>query len=145
MLQQARIAARNRRDARREAHCIQGQGDIALARSQHDEARTRYEEALPLYAKLGAVRGRANCIKGLGDIALSRSQHEARQLFEQSRSLYASIPDPYSIGMTHQRLARLAPEATERRHHITAARQAWESINRPDLLQALHDEFGDTQ
>ncbi|HLM47775.1 MAG TPA: tetratricopeptide repeat protein [Myxococcaceae bacterium] len=146
VLQQARSAARNSGDAKRESNCLECLGDLTLARSQHDEARRRYEEALPLYVQVGDVLGRANCIQGLGDIALAHSQPEqARQLFERSLSLYMSISDPYSIGMTHRRLARLASDATERRHHITAARQAWESINRPDLVQGLHDEFDDAQ
>jgi tetratricopeptide (TPR) repeat protein len=144
VLQHARDAARSRGDAAREAKCVESLGDIALGRSQHEEARRRYEEALPLYEQVGAVLGRANCIRSLGDIALARSQHEeARQLFEQSLALYMRIPDPSSIGQTHRRLARIAPNDEARRHHITAARQAWESIDRPDLVQQLHGEFGD--
>jgi len=39
------------------------------------------------------------------------------------------------------RLARIA-EGDERVHHIAAARAAWVSIDRPDLLAALAAEFG---
>ncbi|HEX8434616.1 tetratricopeptide repeat protein, partial [Archangium sp.] len=126
------------------ANCIQSLGDIAFARSQYEEAQQRYEEALLLYEKIGHVLGRANCIRSLGDIDFARSQHEeGRRLYEQSLSLYMHIPEPYSIGQTHRQLARVAPNAEECRRHITAAQQAWESIDRPDLVQQLHDEFGD--
>ena len=142
-LQQAREAAKRRDDARREASCIKSLGNIALARSEHTEARSRFEEALPLYERVGALLGKANCIQSLGDIALRRSEHtEARSRFEEALSLYQRIPEPYSIGMTHKRLARLASDDEARRHHVSAAREAWQLLNRPDLLQQLDKEFG---
>ena len=49
-------------DALGEAHCICSVGDIAFERSEHDTARARYEEALPLDRRVGEVLGGANCI-----------------------------------------------------------------------------------
>jgi hypothetical protein len=54
--------------------------------------------------------------------------------------LYARIPEPFSIGWTRFRLVELAGGA-ERAAHIAAARDAWPSIDRPDLV-ALLDPFG---
>ncbi len=125
-----------------EADSIQSLGNAALARSDHDQARKCYDEALALYRRIGDMHGEANCMKGLGDIALCSSEHEeARRRFDEALQLYSRIPEPYSMGMTSRRLARLSADRTERNRHAAAARTAWTSIGRSDLLAALDDEF----
>ncbi len=141
--EEALALCRKVRNVLGEANCVKRLGDIAFERSDHDAARLRYEEALPLYRKVGGVLGEANCIRSLGDMALARSDHDAaRARYEESLRLYERIQEPLSVGYAHQSLARLAKTEADRSHHVAAARQAWQSIKRDDLIRRLDAEFG---
>jgi tetratricopeptide (TPR) repeat protein len=126
------------------ANCIKSLGGIALDYSRYEEARQSFEQALLLYRGIGEILGEANCTFSLGEVALASSRYEeARQSFEQALFLYRRIPELYSIGWTYQKLAKIALSSEERRLYVAAAREAWLSINRPDLVAALQAEFGD--
>jgi hypothetical protein len=126
-----------------EANCIKSLGDIALERSHNDIAGSAYERSLPLYRRIGDVLGEANCIKGFGDIALARSDRAAaRAAYDQALPLYQAVREPYSIGWTSVRLARLVPSPNDRRRHWDTACRAWASIGRNDLIESLRTEFG---
>ena len=87
-------ACRAADDAAGEAACHYWHARISFARSDHEGARARYEEALPLYRRVGDVLGEANCIRSLGDIALDRSDHEgARARYEEALPLYRRVGD----------------------------------------------------
>ena len=45
------------------------------------------------------------------------------------------------MGDMHRSLARLAPNQADRERHIAAAREAYRSIQRDDLIQSLNEEF----
>jgi hypothetical protein len=126
------------------AQCSESLGDIAVAHSEHDTARKRCEEALPLYRKVGDVLGEANCIQSVGDIARTAGNAgEAESRYRESLALYARIPEPFSIGQTHRQLARLATgDPGARKAHVDAAREAWRRIQRDDLVAELDAELG---
>ncbi|MBS0535538.1 MAG: tetratricopeptide repeat protein [Proteobacteria bacterium] len=122
-----------------EANCIRRLGDMAFVRSDEDAARRAYEEALPLYRKVGSILGEANCIRGLGNIAQKYSDHEtARQHYTLALGLYERIPEPHSIGWTY--FARATASQTDQQDNdLAAARQAWLSIGRSDLVEKYID------
>jgi tetratricopeptide (TPR) repeat protein len=75
-----------------QAACLYCNGLVAFSRSDHEGARARYEQALPLYRQVGDVLGEANCVKGLGDIALRRSDHKGAQArYEPALPLYRQV------------------------------------------------------
>lgn len=130
------------RDVTGEAGCLFSLGTISLRRSDHATARQRFEQVLPLFRQGGDVLREANCIKGLGDIALRRSDHDAaRQRYEEALDLYERIPEPYSIGEAHYKLAQVIQEETEKEGHVQAARSAWTSIGFDHELKRLDVEF----
>jgi tetratricopeptide (TPR) repeat protein len=125
-----------------EALCIQGLGDIAQDRKELDTARARYEQALPMHQQIGDVLGEANCIQGLGDVAREQCDNdEARTLYDQALALYQAVRDPHSAGWTLVGLARLDSAGGERARHWQAAREAWASIGRDDLIESVRAEF----
>ena len=80
--------------------------------------------------------GEANCIMSLGDIDKAKNDFaQACGRWRQALGLFVRIPEPYSIGAIHLRLARCAATPEEAAEHREAARQAWESIDRPDLIE----------
>ena len=100
------------------------------------ETGKAYEDALPRYRKVGDIQGEANCIQSLGDILESEGEvARACGRWREALALYARIPEPFSIGFAHIRLADHAATPAEKAEHRQAARKAWESIGRPDLIE----------
>jgi hypothetical protein len=111
LLEQAAVFARDQDNFQALADCTLVLGFVASVRSDHDAARARYEEALPLFRRISAVLGEANCIQSLGDIALRRSDHDAARAVRGSAA--ALPPD-----QRRARRGELHPEPG--RHRVAA-------------------------
>jgi predicted negative regulator of RcsB-dependent stress response len=117
-------------------------GDIAFVRSDHAAARQQFEEALPIYREVGSRQGEANCIQGLGDVALAGGDaEEARANFQSALALYGSIPEPWSMGWTLCRLARLEADSVRRRELLASAVECWRGVGYDNLVDDLRIEF----
>jgi tetratricopeptide (TPR) repeat protein len=125
-----------------ETQCIFGLGRLAAYSGDLEAARRRYDDALTLFRRVGNVLGEANCFRARGQVAAMQGETgHAREEYSHALLLYAKIPDPIAIGMTHRGLARISSTEDEREKHIAAAREAWSSIGRQNLVAELDQEF----
>jgi tetratricopeptide (TPR) repeat protein len=116
---------------------------IALAQSDYAISKARYEKALALLRQAGHKHNEGECLLSLGDLALAVSDPLAAQsYFDTALNLFKQIEQVEWIGHASRRLARLAVDEQERQLLVKAAREAWESIDRPDLVADLTQEFG---
>jgi tetratricopeptide (TPR) repeat protein len=129
-------------DARGEANCLRGYGDVALRQLDHGAASDAYFESLRLFRQIGDLLGEASCVLGMGDVALARGDHNvARDQFFVALGLYQRARQATRIAVVHERLARMSNDA-ERDRHVLAARSAWTSMDLPDMVARLDQEFG---
>ena len=130
-------------DADREAADRCALGWLALQQANHDLAQSHFAAALQIFQNTNDICGAADSRRGLGEVARQQGNlTEAQQQFTAVLAIVERIPNPHEIGLCHQGLARIASHPDDRRSHATAARTAWLSINRPDLVQQLDKEFG---
>jgi len=117
--------ARELGDTYRTANCIRCLGDLALWRSEHEQAEQRYADAQSIFQRLGDMQGQANCILGLGEIAYRYSDHDkAREhyraailLFQQTGDMLGAANGIKGLG----NIARACSEHGRARNYIKAA------------------------
>lgn len=118
---------------------------LALMHTNWEEAAAGFSGALAIMQQVGDVGGQANCYIGLGDVALQNGTLDtARASFEVALQLFQRVSDQEAIGDAHCRLARLgrvAGDPAEEERHLRAARAAWTSLGRTDLLAEIEREF----
>ena len=117
-------------------------GDIALARSDHGARARPTRRRCRSTARSATRSARPVAFKGLGDIEEAKARRSERAGYERAGLRHEGrIPEPYSIGGAHRRLARVAAtpaEATARNARRRGG--AWASIGRADLIAKFLDE-----
>ena len=131
-LERAAMVAQTQGAVHLTAQCLFHLGAVALARSDHDAARTHYEAARPLFQRVGDLWGEATCILGLGEIALRRSDHDAaRTHYEAARPLYQRVGDPLGEASCVRGLGDIAVQRFDHdtaHMHYEAARPLFKSV-----------------
>ena len=141
--EEARLIYRKSGDVLGEANCIQGFGNLSLILNDFESAKKAFGQAINMYINVGDIEGEAECLRGFGDIEVQLGDiPDAKLSYEKSFALLTRIQNPLYIGEIHQRLARIADSEEQKQLHVTAAREAWNSIGFDHLAAELDAEFG---
>jgi tetratricopeptide (TPR) repeat protein len=112
-------------------------GQLAFIQSDNDQARTLYNQAIPLYQHVGSVLGEANCLLNLGQLALRESDNDqARTHYNQALSLYQRIQDRQSMAITHAWLTHIT-DAEQHAKHVLHMDRLTAELNLPGFRETL--------
>lgn len=125
-----------------EAFCIFALGRILAQTGSYEEARARCNEALAIFLVVGDVLHIGTVYAVLAEICSAEGDLEgAIRNWQQALAQFARLGDLQFVGDIHYRLALFVTDPAQRAHHLVAARAAWISIGRDDLVaQYLDDE-----
>jgi hypothetical protein len=120
------------------AKCLLGLGQIEQVLGRPG-AEVRLRQAFSLFDAVHFLEGRGRALLELAELA--ESAEAKRELLLDALDSHTRFGNPRWIGEAHRRLARIS-EGEEQQQHVAAAREAWTSIKRPDLVAELDAEFG---
>jgi tetratricopeptide (TPR) repeat protein len=137
----ARAVERLRHNApsRMATTCILHLGQIARSRSDHETALARYEEALALYRRIGAVLGEAESMVRYGQVRRSVGD-SGRGISEINAGfvLYFRVAGPKdraAPGWLALQDALICTNAADAQKYRELARTSWMAIGRLDLVR----------
>lgn len=120
-----------------EAMCLLGKGQVARALGRPD-ADALLRQSLAAFEAIERWEGRGKALLELA--ALAENGEAERAMLDEALDCHRRFGNPRWIGEAHCQLARIS-EGAEQDRHVAAAREGWSSIDRPDLVAALDDEF----
>jgi hypothetical protein len=123
------------------SHVLRQLGDIALARGDHELARTRYADSLARAQEAGAPGRIAGALEALVGLAVAQgSPRRALRLAGAAEALRESIRQPLPLAEQAALMRTLAPA----RQALTAEQQAteWAKGKAMTLEQAITDAVG---
>jgi tetratricopeptide (TPR) repeat protein len=140
-----RALAADERPTPARAKALLAASQFATLRGDPETGRTRAEEALALYRKLGDDRGTANAKWGLGYALAEQGQWaRARELLEQSVAGFEGLGDTTAVVWTTRTLAWICLELGERERgrklheeNVERARAAGNARAEATILGAL--------
>jgi len=126
------------------ANCIKSLGDVHRDLSELPEARTRYEEALPIYRAIGDKLGEANTLSSimLLDLTRSRNVDEAEKRLEKLVALRRLAHHRYGEGADYGNYAlKLFEIGDKQRAKLNAekAREIFLQIGLPKIVEMMED------
>lgn len=120
------------------ANALIGLAEVEYRSGDAGAAFAQFEKTLEIYRATGSPLGQGNCLMRMAEIVAARGEKErALLLTQQALACFEALGEPYSIGRAHRALAIFVTDATLRRQHLAAAREAWSRIGRNDLIAGL--------
>lgn len=137
-------------DSQLKANCLHALGTVHNVLSEIPQARTRYQEALPICRAIGDRTGEANCIQALGDVHESLSEfHLARARYLEALPIYRAIKQPQgianciqSLGDVHEKLSEWPQARTCYQEALPSFRAIGDRMGEANCIQALGNVHG---
>jgi len=120
-------------------------GDVHRMLGEYEQARTRYEMALPIYQQLGARTSEANCIRALGDLYYALIEYEQAQArYEEVLPIYRQISNRLgeancikSLGNVHRMIGNYNQARVRYEEALTIYRQIGDRLGEANCIWGL--------